>query len=314
MPGIDSILYELGSEWRPAVDIVREHGDQAPPGADVDEWAEEFCRERGLVEVCVEPERPVYEVAKGLMEQFFQTASVRPQDIDLFIYGGSAEFGEPGTRPFRLAHELGLPQRAELFWHFIGCATGVSAAKLALDHLEKTGGKHALILQPCHFHDTHDNPRVLVSTVCGDGIMLQHVTTGPARWEILSQHVSSRPDFYAFGLTPDGTIDPLEVIKHGVGHVKAHVGEEVKDLKGVYLVYNGFAVWNRFARALGIPVERLDLETLARGGHIDSLDPLRGMVDHTADMEPGSRVLMYAQSLGLAFNTTLIEVTANNGH
>lgn len=311
MPGIDSIVYELGERWSPVEEIVRRQPELVPAGADAEEWIEEFVTSRGLAEICTEPSRGATEVALELIARFFDASPLDPSDVDMFIYGGMVEFGEGGGRPFRLAHEVGLPEHAEIFWHFIGCATGISSIPLALDRLRSRGRRHALVLLQCILGDDNpEHPRVMAETVCGDGMMLLHVTTEPARWELASSHVTSLPRFYAYGLTPEGTIDPFAVIAHGVRHIRGHLGPEgAQQLSGIYPVYNGFAQWARFARALSIPVDVVDVETLRHGGHIDSMDPLRGLADASEELDEGSQVLLYAQSLGMSFNTALLTLS-----
>lgn len=311
MPGIDSIVYELGESWSSAKDVVRGQPELVPAGIAVDEWIQEFVDSRGLVDICMSRARSVTDVALGLLARFFDASPLSPSEIDMFIYGGMVEFGEGGGRPFRLAHEVGLPEHAEIFWHFIGCATGISAVPLALDRLRSRGRRHALVLLQCILGDDNpEHPRVMAETVCGDGMMLLHVTTEPARWELVSSHVSSLPRFYAYGLTPEGTIDPFAVIKHGVRHIRAHLGEDgARQLAGLYPVYNGFAQWRRFAKALSIPVEIVDVDTLKNGGHIDSMDPLRGLADASSELEDGAKLLLYAQSLGMSFNTALFTLS-----
>ncbi len=311
MPGIDSITYELGAEEYSCVDIVKQYPERIPEGEDIDAYAEQWCRDRGLVKTYLETKRDITGVCRDLMERFFETAPIEPKDIELFIYGGHVEFGEPGTRPFRLAHDFGLPRTTEIFWHFIGCATGIAATRNALDRLHQSGKRHGLVLLQC-VHPP-EQPRVMSETVNGDGVMLLHVTTGPARYELVSHHVTALPEFWAFGLLPDGKIDPFEVIKNGVRHVREHLGDEDPNaLAGIFPIYNGFAQWPRFAKALDVPLEMICLDTLADGAHIDSMDELRALADATPELEPGSKVLLYAQSLGMAYTSSLF--TISNHH
>lgn len=311
MPGIDDILYRLGSTWHSAADIVRQHPAAVPPTQDPETWIKAFCADRGLDRICVEHDRGPTELLHELMREFFDTSGVAPGEVEMLIYGGFVEFGEAGGRPFRLTHELGLPATTEVFWHFIGCATGISAVNIALARLAATGKQHALILLNCIRNDSDpDRPRVTVDTVCGDAVMLLHVTTGPARWEVVSNRVTCAPEHHAYGLLPEGRADPFGIIRHGVGHIRDHVGDAVPGLAAILPVYSGFAQWPRFAKALGIPADRIRLDTLAEGGHINCVDPLRLLADLTPQLPPGADILLYSQSLGLAFDTTLISLGA----
>ncbi|MDN5856905.1 MAG: hypothetical protein L0K86_29530, partial [Actinomycetia bacterium] len=227
--------------------------------------------------------------------------------IDLLIYGGEIEHGEGGSRPFRLAHEFDMPDTIRFMWHFMGCATGLSAVTTALEHLHASGGTDALVLLNCTIRDEVAHPRFMADMVCGDAVMLLHVTTRPATWEVVWDHSTAMTKHADYGFDPSVPLDPFVIVQRGVAHLREHLGPcGVDGIAAIMPVYNGFAQWPRFARALAYPVERIRLDTLPRGAHIDSIDPLRSLAELDDEFEPGSEIVLYAQTLGITFNSVLV--------
>lgn len=307
MAGIDYIGFSLGSQTIDCVDIVKDFTQKKPADADPVDWAKEFCASRNLDTVCVERTRGITDVFRELLSGFFDTSSVSGSDIDLLIYGGEIEHGEGGSRPFRLAHEYGLPDTVQFMWHFQGCATGLSAINTAIERLTAMGGTDALILLNCTIRDEAAHPRFMADMVCGDALMLLHVTTRAGMWEIVSTHTTALTEFSQYGFDPQVGLDPFVIVQHGVKHLREHLGDkDVGEIDAILPVYNGFAQWPRFARALGYPAERIRLDTLPNGAHIDSIDPLRSLSELDTEFDPGSEVLLYAQTLGITYNSMLL--------
>lgn len=307
MAGIDHIAFSLGSESIPCVDIVRNFTAKKPPDADPDEWAEEFCRSRNLDTVCVERTRGITDVFRSLLGDFFGSAQVSGKDIDLLVYGGEIEHGEGGSRPFRLAHEFDLPDTVQFMWHFQGCATGLSAVNTALERLQAMDGTDALVLLNCTILDEAAHPRFMADMVCGDAVMLLHVTPRPAEWDVVSTHTTAMTEHSRYGFDPQVALDPFVIVQNGVKHLREHLGgRPLDEIDAILPVYNGFAQWPRFARALDYPAERIRLDTLPNGAHIDSIDPLRSLSELEQEFRPGSHAMLYAQTLGITFNSMLL--------
>lgn len=307
MAGIDHISFSLGSDSVPCTQIVRDFTAKMPPGADPDDWAAEFCRSRNLDTVRVERSRGITDIFRGLLADFFDAGEVSGKDIDLLVYGGEIEHGEGGSRPFRLAHEFAMPDTVQFMWHFQGCATGLSAINTALERLRAIDGTDAVVLLNCTILDEGAHPRFMADMVCGDAVMLVHVTRRPARWEVVSTHTTAMTEHNDYGFNPAVTLDPFVIVQKGVDHLRSHLGSRsVSDIDALLPVYNGFAQWPRFARALGYPVERIRLDTLPDGAHIDSIDPLRSLIELDGEFGTSAQVVLYAQTLGITFNSMLL--------
>jgi len=141
------------------------------------------------------------------------------------------------------------------------------------------------------------------------------VQRGKARYRILGSHASSAGEFAAYGFGNGVEADFLTILKLGAANIKTLLQKTAMDkaeLKQVIPVNTNLGQWKALARLLRVPEKKFLLRFIAEGGHIGSVDLIRGLVEleREENLQKGEKILLYSQAIGLSFNSMLIEKTA----
>lgn len=302
LPSILGITYRLGSDKKSASEVVNAAMNTSA-GRAMD--AGEFVEAKQLRWVYVEPSADPEPLLRSAVDELLEKFPVAPR-IETVIYGGQVDHDSRGAIPFKLAYEIGVPPSCRVMWHFVGCGTALSAIDLAVSVTRPDS--YALVLLNCVV-DTSVHPRVMADMLCGDAVMAILVGPDEIGWKIRKYAVSNLLKNHSFALVEGIAQDSLEVLAAGVAHIQSnHQPDELAGVDGVFPVFNGFANWSLFSRRLGIDQKAVRTENTYDGAHIDSIDPVRALVDCDA-AAPGEigTALLYAQTLGNTFHTLLLE-------
>jgi hypothetical protein len=302
LPSIIGITYRLGSEKLSALEVVSAAARTLPGQVmDVDAFVDAKALRWVYVEPSADPEPLLRSAVCELLDRFPVA-----HRIETVVYGGQVDHDSRGAIPFKLAHEIGVPSTCRVMWHFAGCGTALSAIDLTTRITSPDS--YGLVLLNCVV-DTSVHPRVMADMLCGDAVMAILVGPGEIGWSIRKYAVSNLLKNHSFALVEGVSQDSLEVLAAGVVHVKTHhLPAELDGVDGLFPVFNGFANWSLFSRRLGIDQKVIRTENTYDGAHIDSIDPVRALVDHDERVSGGvGTALLYAQTLGNTFHTLLLE-------
>ncbi|HKT04382.1 MAG TPA: 3-oxoacyl-[acyl-carrier-protein] synthase III C-terminal domain-containing protein [Rugosimonospora sp.] len=275
-----------------------------------DDQVRRFRRLYGLADICQAPGQPEAEL---LIAAAAKLESLRGQEervrYVIRAKGLSSTAPYPASPLREAAAALGLT-RAQVFAvadH--GCASGLLAVHVAATLLAEDGDPDALALVLCGDKTfTPFTQWVPDVTIMGEGTAAVLVGTGTGRDRMLgyAARIHGRLDGVV-DMTPEITRFARHIYQDALAEVVAgalaEAGLTAADIDLV-LPHNVNRVsWTIAAGTLGIPKDRLFLDTIARTGHCFGADPFINYqrVRQLGLLRPGDRYLMTSAGLGQTF-------------
>lgn len=262
-----------------------------------EDFCECFISQSRLEKIGVETDMQPVEIFDGLLEQFFTTSELGPEDITHFIYTSPDHWTQGEIYiPYYLAAHFGMVN-ASISGMVQECVTTLQAMQTAAVMVDSGMAKNVLILSICYGWNMGD--RYTGSTVVGDGagILVVGKQGGVGQISGGSSVSDGRFSLYKYKKLPP-KISGLEIARKGaefiLGLLKTN-GLTLDDIRTIVPQNINYSEYHMYSQYLGIDMQRIYLENISNGGHLAEVDSIRNLTDirRASAVSPGDKLLLY---------------------
>jgi hypothetical protein len=261
------------------------------------------------------------EVYESMLERMFKSGIVRPEEISHVIYthGDSISLGDPWSLdpddecvniPYFLQQRTGM-NGAVVFNVEQECTGSFTALNIATLLVQQGEAKNILILSSNFFGMT---PKRLMggAVFIGDGQGLMLIGRGPGIFQIRDSvgFTDGRINSVNSFLDPDKQQRVVDVGAKIMQDLLHRNRLSVEDVSFVVPLNTSQFPWVKYTRSLGIPIKKVFLDNMGKGGHIGDVDLVRNLRDLGAKRDDhGGYVVAYGVSTGTSWNALLLRRT-----
>ena len=286
-------------------------------------------RELGYDSVRVATTESVAELAAGAVADLVQRTGFDPGRVGMILYGSGLALSsmvDPGTEftwaaatnpvPFfrfpasQLQHALGLPQVPVLGVTQLACSAFQGCVRLASGILHAEPRiEHVLCVSADRFPERAN--REIVYNLMSDGACAAVLSRGAPGNRILAIEQVSRGVYWDGEANHDRLIAAtFPLARQVLTAALAQAQLKVDDL--ALLVPHNINVksWEILAQVLGLPVDRIFTDNIARFGHAVASDNVINFVDalKAGRLRRGDKVALLVTSFGAHWNCMILEV------
>ncbi|MFI5631009.1 3-oxoacyl-ACP synthase III family protein [Streptomyces sp. NPDC051664] len=288
------------------------------------------------------------DLAEQAAQDALKRAGLTPADLDLVVLATSEHPEYPHwDSSAALARELGIPRVQTLLLNE-GCASGVTGlGVVAGQYAVQTGLNRVLFVAVNRVSEFHRNRMNVNNAVHSDGAVAVLLERGHAGHQWVSTAQFTVPELCDFFRTDyGGSVAPLPPLSWtsltapaGIQRVQQHFGRDPRrlqafvqdlldrvgevideaceqggvrraDLARVIYINDGQESMQEIADALGVAVERTNVELASVHGHMGAADQLTSLGEHIGrgELVEGDLVALCGISIGMRWYCTLIRI------
>jgi 3-oxoacyl-[acyl-carrier-protein] synthase III len=286
-----------------AEEVLEDHGLSAAQ-------IQVFRRIHGLDRLRLDPGLGLLELLLPAARSALSRAGT-PDRIRYVVYAHALEQAAPtGVEPAQeLAAELGLTDADAFAVSRHNCAQALTTIDLAGELLRAEGeeGDRALVVAGDRVFSPLMQLDYGLGQLLADGAAACVVSLGGHGDVIRAHAVSGDPDPAAGPVRPPAQVGP-ERLAATMLRALDEAGLALDDIDLVIPHNVNLTFWRQTAKVLGIPLERIFLENVARYSHCFAADPLinHHTLDHEGRLAPGHHYLMAAVGVGGSYAATVL--------
>jgi 3-oxoacyl-[acyl-carrier-protein] synthase-3 len=255
-------------------------------------------------------DRPAYDLALDALRRLLAEADVEPECVDLLLYAGAlpgSHFVDDGSAlagfcypAARLQYECGMVRAAALGIAQGGCTGLMSAVTMAIAHLRAHPEASRVA---CVSADVlpAGAKREIIYNVVSDGACALLVERRATRNVIVAHHSITKGYYWHAGDSRNEIVASyFPTARAIVDAVLAKAGLGAAELAAVIPHNVSLRSWQILLPMLGIPIERLFSDNIARKGHVIAADNFINLYDAMAAgrVVAGDRLLLFNFGFG----------------
>ena len=281
---------------------------------DIESYCESVYKQKKITGIYIEEEKKEIEIFKELVEKFFNTTQVNPEDIDIIIYTKGVPLHENKVSvPYYIQKIFGLVN-ATTFNVDQTCGASLMSMHIA-ETMIRTGNYRSALILSSSFIKSFDKRNVQI-TLISDGAGLLYVDNNPQKLVIkdfLSRTTGST-DFSIESFTKrENYKELIRYLQNGSDTIKYLLKRNNIDMDSIKLIspqnttYSG---WEIYASLLDINISKVFLENIPKGAHMGDVDTIRNITDISAQnlLNKGEFMIAYGLGWGSSWNTALLEM------
>jgi 3-oxoacyl-[acyl-carrier-protein] synthase-3 len=308
--GISAIAYELPA---PPVDLA------TIAGRGLLQTTPEVLSEFGFCRLYLS-DRPAHVLALGAVRRLLAEQRVDPESIDAVLCAGaipSSHWVDDGAGPLagfsypvtRLQHECGLTNAIAIGVSQAGCTGLMTAVSLAADHLRANPAAHRAICVSADVLPAGSN-REIIYNVISDGACAVLVERGATRNRILAQRRITKGYYWNADARRNEIIAAyFPTARTVVAETLGALSLRPDDIAAVIPHNVSLRSWQILLPMLGMPVERLFADNIAKVGHVIAADNFINLKDalDRGRVRDGDRLLLFNFGFGANWACMVLE-------
>lgn len=279
MAGIVYSDYYMPESCRDAIEILKYSSRQEVKD---EEFCDYFISQSRLKNICIEKELNEVEIFDRLIDKFFISKDIKPEEISHIIYitfPGELIKKEICT-PYLLQTKYNL-STATVMTMYQDCATVIQSIQIAEALIDSGNAKNIMILSICQEHKIEN--RFIGTTIVGDGAGIMVVGSRDFECEILKiKSVANGRFSYNLYNHINEEIWTMDLLKRGAGLILELLKESNIDISAVQSIimqnlnHSGYYAYSKF---LNVSLNKLYLQNIPNGGHLAAADTIRNYSD-----------------------------------
>ncbi len=265
--------------------------------------------------IYVERKRDDVEIFINLVEKFFQRTNIPKDDIDYIIHAYPPRYRQGNIAIHYLIQKyFGLNNAAVLLLD-CQCAANLHAMRFADALIEGNKAKNVMIITIQAGLDLSE--RYGTTTIVGDGAGILVIGKEKPAASFLD-FVSVSDGTYSFNeynhLPTD--FDHFKFIRDGSAFINNLVNKNNLTLSDIKLIIpqniNYSTYYNFYAKFIGVPPEKIYLNSILDGGHMADVDIIRNYTDivRASRLQAGDKFIFYGMGLegmDITYNACLLQ-------
>jgi 3-oxoacyl-[acyl-carrier-protein] synthase III len=265
-------------------------------------------------------DRPAHDLALDAVQRLLAQERLDPESIDAIFFAGAipsshhVSSGEAALAGFtypaaRIQYECGLMNATALGISQTGCTGLMTAVALAADHLRANSEANRIV---CVSGDVlpRESVREIIFNVISDGACALLVERGAARHRLLAQARITKGYYWNAGASRNEIVASyFPTARTLVRDTLAGIGLEAADVAAVIPHNVSLRSWQILLPMLGIPMNRLFAENIARKGHVIAADNFINLKDaaDSGRVRSGDRLLLFNFGFGANWACMVLE-------
>lgn len=269
-----------------------------------DEFIMDFLEKSHIDKIAIEVERSEVYICMLLMDKLIKEKKILKNEINYIIYINVLESSKKTVcTPYLIQKQYNLTNCTVIILD-IGCGATLQAITLADALIQNKNANKVLIISSI----LGIKGRYIKTTIVGDGAGILLLGNEGESSKVLDT-ISITDGEYSYNEFNEirNDINKFNIIKKGSELIKELVNRNKVDIKKIVPLSVNYYASQALAEFLDVPIEKLYLKNIPKGGHLGDVDVIRNYVDIIADKElhKGDKIILY----GLGYRNKIEDIT-----
>lgn len=276
MSGIIYTDYYIPPKTKKVASIVREYGLKSDKDKIIDD-----LNKCNIDEIAVFESQNVIEIFYELINRLISKKKISIMDIDYIAFCNYKYYKTKQNIniPYCLKEKFEF-NNASIFYIDQICASSIYSIGLLQPYLNLNNRKYGLIMS---MNQMEANDRIRNFTVAGDGCAIALVGCKQSKYEIVDFFTQSYGKYsYKKYHQQEMDITDLQIANVAAKHIKKLLKRnavEIQDIEYIIPQSTNLMQLKIIAKLLRVPIDKIYIDNIARGGHIGDVDTIRNIHD-----------------------------------
>lgn len=281
--------------------------------SDLSEYCDNFIKQKHINGLYVNENDKEVDLFCDLVDKFLKDTKTDPKDVDIIIYTKGVPLHENLVSvPYYVQKKFEMTN-AMVFNVEQTCGASLVSMEIVEGMIASGKYKSALILSSTFIKDYAK--RDVKVTLISDGVGLIYLEKDPKRF-LIEDCISRTTGSYSYSIESftkrRNYRELVNYLKNGVDTINDVISrnnltmEEIKIISPQNTTYSG---WETYAMLLDVPVSKIYLNNIPKGGHIGDVDTIRNITDiyNEKIIKKDEHFIAYGIGWGTSWNSILLK-------